>query len=145
MLYPTELRARVMILAHAIASTIRDARASYCRMMRALTICLAFSAAVAAQNTYKLRDALEWTTALRGRMARMTNHVVDVYGTAGVAALVCKEDPVTGSGLYRDAIASLDNLSDSTFNQKGTTVLPAASFTGLWKFVVPAAIKCDPG
>ena len=25
-----------------------------------------------------------------------------------------------------------------------TTVLPVASFSGLWKYVVPAALKCDP-
>src|SRR4051812_20232407 len=111
MLYPTELRARVPILPHAIASTIRHARASYCRMTRAWIACLVFCTVAAAQppaaaDAGKLRDALQWTTALRGRMARMTNHVVDVHGTAAVAALVCAEDPLTGSSIYRDAIAS---------------------------------------
>src|SRR4051794_26122525 len=114
-------------------------------MIRTSIVCIALCTAAAAQEGNRLRDAVEWTTALRGRMSRMTNRVVDVHGTAGVAALVCAVDPLTGSGIYRDAIASLHNLSDGAFNQKGTTVLPAASFTGLWKFVVPAALKCDPG
>jgi len=98
-----------------------------------------------AQDQRALRDALEWTTAQRGRMAEMTNRVVRVHGTASLAGLICASDPVTASGLYRDAITALHALPDGIFKDKGTTVLPAASFTGLWKFVVPAAVKCDPG
>ena len=30
------------------------------------------------------------------------------------------------------------------FGERATTVLPVASFSGLWKYVVPAALKCDP-
>ena len=75
----------------------------------------------------------------------MTNPVVRVHGAAGLAAVICPVDPAQGSGLYRDAIAGLHNLASSAFAEKGTTVLPVASFTGLWKFVVPAALKCDPG
>ena len=74
----------------------------------------------------------------------MSNPVVVAHGTASLAALVCKRDKTTGSGLYREAIAATINLSESAFTQRGTTVLPAASFTGLWKYVVPAALKCDP-
>jgi hypothetical protein len=113
--------------------------------MKLPLVTIAVCAAALAQDRAKLRDALEWTAAQRGRMAEMANRVVRVHGTASLAGLICSDDPVTASGLYRDAITSLHALPDSIFKDKGTTVLPAASFTGLWKFVVPAAVKCDPG
>ena len=71
--------------------------------MRLPLLYIAAAAIVAAQPT--LRDALEWTAAQRGRMARMTNRVVDIHGTAGLARALCGSDPLTGSALYRDAIA----------------------------------------
>jgi len=113
--------------------------------MKGSVVAFAICTAVAAQDRAPLRDALEWTAAQRGRMAEMNNRVVRIYGTAALAGLLCADDPVTASGLYRDAITGLHVLPDSIFKDKGTTVLPAASFTGLWKFVVPAAVKCDPG
>src|SRR5260370_23136299 len=106
---------------------------------------LAFTCAAFAQDAGKTRDALEWTVALRGRMAQMASPVVRVYGIAGIARVVCPLDPVTASGLYQDAITSLFNVPGSAFGERATTVLPVASFSGLWKFVVPAALKCDPG
>src|SRR5262245_35685911 len=111
--------------------------------MRLPVIVSVMCAVALAQDPSPLRDALEWTTAQRGRMAEMTNRVVRVHGTASLAGLICASDPVTASGLYRDAITALHALPDDIFKDKGTTVLPAASFTGLWKFVVPAAVKCD--
>ena len=114
-------------------------------MKRGLALLIAASAAANAQDAVKLRDALEWTVAQRGRMAQMTNPVVRVHGTAGLAAVVCAEDRSQATGLFRDAIAGLHSVPQSAFVDKGTTILPAASFTGLWKFVVPAALKCDPG
>jgi hypothetical protein len=109
-------------------------------------LCLLLTAASVAfaQDSPKLRDALEWTTAQRGRMNEMTNRVVRVHGTASLAAVVCAEDRSAGAGLYRDAIGALHNLPQDAFTGKGTTVLPVASFTGLWKYVIPAAVKCDP-
>ena len=92
----------------------------------------------------KLRDALEWTIALRGRMAQMSNPVVRVHGTASVARLVCPLDPVAASGIYQESIKTLFNIPASAFSEKSTTVLPVASFSGLWKYVVPEALKCDP-
>ena len=115
------------------------------KMTRALAALLACGGAAFAQDANKTRDALEWTVALRGRMAQMTNPVVRVHGIANVARVVSPLDPVAASGLYREAIASLFNISSSAFSERGTTVLPVASFSGLWKFVVPAALKCDPG
>jgi hypothetical protein len=111
---------------------------------RVVVLLVAASCVAAAQDPARLRDALEWTVAQRGRMAQMSNPVVRVHGTASLGAVVCAEDPVQGSGLYREAITALHTVPDSAFNAKGTTILPAASFTGLWKYVVPAALKCDP-
>jgi hypothetical protein len=70
--------------------------------------------------------------------------VVRVHGTASLAAVVCAEDRSEAAGLYRDAISAMHNLPQDSFTVKGTTVLPVASFTGLWKYIVPAAVKCDP-
>jgi hypothetical protein len=89
------------------------------------------------------RDALEWAVALRGRIREMHNPVVVAYGTGRLAAVVCAKDPVPGAGIFRDAIAFTDGIASDAFLQKGTTVLPVASFSGLWKFVMPAALKCD--
>src|SRR5258708_5401995 len=83
----------------------------------------------------RVRDAVEWTVAQRGRMALMANPVVRIYGTASLARTVCPVDPSAASGLYRDAIASLFNLVDDAFTESSTTVLPVGSFSGLWKYV----------
>jgi hypothetical protein len=106
-----------------------------------------FSLCVAclAQERSSVNDAVEWAVSLRGRMAQMSNPVVRVYGTAGLAHIVCPVDPSAASSLYRDAIASLFNLPENAFGERGTMVLPVASFSGLWKYVIPAALKCDPG
>ncbi len=82
--------------------------------------------------------------ALRGRIQRMTNPVVVAYTMGSLASLVCAHDKIAGSALFSDALRSLDNLPESAFSQRGTTVLPVSSFSGLWKFVMPAALKCDP-
>jgi hypothetical protein len=113
-------------------------------MFRALVV-FGCCAACVAQERDPLRDAVEWTVAQRGRMAQMANPVVRVHGTASLARVVCPVDQSAASALYRDAIASLFNLPDNAFGERGTTVLPVASFSGLWKFVIPAALKCDPG
>jgi hypothetical protein len=113
-------------------------------MTRILCLWIAACCGASAQDATKLRDALEWTVAQRGRMAQMTNRVVQVHGIASLGALICAEDRGEGSGLFRQAIAALHNVPSDSFNEKGTTMLPVASFTGLWKFVVPAALKCDP-
>ena len=65
-------------------------------------------------------------------------------GPLPIARLVCPLDPVAASGLYRDAITSLFNVSSGAFGERSTTVLPVGSFSGLWKYVVPAALNCDP-
>jgi hypothetical protein len=113
-------------------------------MRATVALLLAFVCAAFAQDADKTIDALEWTVALRGRMAQMASPVVRVHGIAAIARLVCPLDPVTASGLYQDAITSLFNVPGGAFGERSTTVLPVASFSGLWKYVVPAALKCDP-
>src|SRR5262245_57883820 len=113
-------------------------------MTRVLSLCIAGCCVALAQDATRLRDALEWTVAQRGRMAQMTNRVVQVHGVASLGALVCAEDRGEGSGLFRQAITALHNVPSSAFSERGTMMLPAASFAGLWKYVVPAALKCDP-
>ena len=88
---------------------------------------------------------MEWSVSLRGYMAQMANPVVRIYGTASLARTVCPVDQSAASSLYREAISSLFNLADDVFKDRGTTPLPVGSFSGLWKFVIPAALKCDPG
>jgi hypothetical protein len=113
-------------------------------MLRA-SLALFACASCFAQERDPLRDAVEWTVSLRGRMAQMENPVVRVYGTAGLAHTLCGIDPLAASGLYRDAISSLYTLGAGVFGERATTVLPVGSFSGLWKYVVPAALQCDPG
>ena len=113
-------------------------------MRRTVSLLVAACCGAVAQDANKLRDALEWTIAQRGRFSRMLNPVVRAHATASLGALVCAEDQVQGSGLFREAITGLHSVPDNAFRDKGTTVLPAASFTGLWKYIVPAALKCDP-
>src|SRR5437660_8959911 len=78
-------------------------------------------------------------------MQQMANPVVRTYGTSSLARVVCPVDQSAASSLYRDAIAGLFNVSSGAFGERGTTVLPVASYSGLWKSVIPAALKCDPG
>src|SRR5690349_22723169 len=110
-------------------------------MRRILSLWIAVSSLAAAQDaapdTSKLRDAVEWTSAQRGRMLQMTNRVTQVHGIASLAMLVCPENPGEGSGLLRQAITSLHGIPPSHFTEKRTMPLPVASFTGLWKYVVP--------
>jgi hypothetical protein len=113
-------------------------------MLRTLLVLFTCGACFA-QDRDPVRDAVEWTVALRGRMAQMANPVVRTYATAGLARVVCPVDQAAASSLYRDAISSLFNVPSSAFGERGTTVLPVASYSGLWKSVVPAALKCDPG
>lgn len=114
-------------------------------MLRGLLVLFGCGAACFAQDRDPVRDAVEWTVALRGRMAQMANPVVRTYSTASLARVVCPVDQSAASSLYRDAIASLFNVSSGAFGERGTTVLPVASYSGLWKSVIPAALKCDPG
>jgi hypothetical protein len=108
----------------------------------AVWLAIVAPAAALAQSNQQLA-ALEWTVALRGRIAQFENPVVRVHGLAGVARLVCALDPVAASGLYRTAITGLFTVPSGAFNERSTTALPVASFSGLWKYVVPAATECD--
>jgi hypothetical protein len=89
------------------------------------------------------RDALEWAVALRGRIRTMSNPVVATFGLARLGGVVCAQDPTSGAGIFREAFTALDNIPANAFEQRGTTPLPAASFSGLWKFTTSSAGQCD--
>jgi len=57
-------------------------------MFRALIVAVACCAVSFAQERDPLRDAVEWTVSLRGRMAQMANPVVRIHGTASLARTV---------------------------------------------------------
>jgi len=102
-------------------------------MRRILSLWIAVSSLAAAQDaapdTSKLRDAVEWTSAQRGRMLQMTNRVTQVHGIASLAMLVCPENPGEGSNLFRQAITSLHGIPSNHFTEKRTMPLPVASQT----------------
>ena len=87
--------------------------------------------------------ALDWAVALRSRYQNFQEPVVSVFATAGLANLVCPVDHAAAVGLYTEALAGLSSLTPQQFIQP-THVLPAASFTVLWKSVTGGARKCDP-
>ncbi len=72
----------------------------------------------------------------------MTNPVVTTYGIASLAAILCTADKSIGAGLFREAIADLNNVPDDIFRDSGK-VLPVATFSGLWKVVMGPGAKCD--
>jgi len=89
------------------------------------------------------RDGLEWALALRGRFREMHNPVVSTYALGRLASLVCAKDRTAGSGLFREALTRVNMLPDRAFSETGP-VLPVSSFSGLWKFINPEALRCDP-
>ena len=88
-------------------------------------------------------DAINWTSALRDPLRRMTNHVVSTYGIASLGAVVCPADQPLAADLFREAVASLNNLADDAFHD-APKVLPVATFSGLWKVIMGPGLKCDP-
>ena len=98
----------------------------------------------ASREAARTREALDWSLALQDRIARLDNPAVVAYATGSLAGVVCSADKVAGSALYEKAINLVLSVPDDAFLVKGPMVLPVASFTGLWKTVAPAALKCDP-
>src|SRR5260370_195339 len=96
-------------------------------MRATAALLLSLGCAAFAQDAGTTRDALEWTVALRGRMAQMANPVVRVYGIASIARVVCPLDPVTASGLYQDPITSLSNVPRSASRDPPSTLLSRLS------------------
>ncbi len=89
-------------------------------------------------------DAINWTSALREPMRRMTNHVTSTYGIAWLAAVMCPADQSIAADMFREAVAGLNALPDASFHDS-QKVLPVATFSGLWKLVMGPGVKCDPG
>jgi hypothetical protein len=110
---------------------------------RAAFILVFVSFAGAQEKEKNSRDGLEWAVALRGRFAEMHNPVIVSYGLGRLASLVCAKDRTAGAGLFREALTRMNTLPDRAFIDTGP-VLPISSFSGLWKFIMPEAVRCDP-
>jgi len=109
-----------------------------------VALLLVFVSLAGAQEKEKnSRDGLEWALALRGRFREIHNPVVASYSLGRLASLVCAKDRTAGSGLYREALTRLNMLPDRAFSDTGP-VLPVSSFSGLWKSIMPEALRCDP-
>ena len=105
-----------------------------------LALALAWIPGAAAQSR---SAALDWAVALRSRYQTFHEPVVSVYATASLANLVCPVDRAAGAGLFTEALRGLAQLTPQRFLD-ATHVLPAASFTLLWKSATGNAKKCDP-
>jgi hypothetical protein len=117
--------------------------ASLLMMARVLALVLAYLLGRGALAQDESKAAMEWATGLGGRFRELHNSVTATFATATLATLVCAKDKAQGSELFRGALSGLNLLTPASFNQRGP-VLPVSSYAGLWKFIVPAALKCDP-
>lgn len=90
----------------------------------------------------EFNDAINWTSALRDPMRRMTNRAVTAYGIASLGAITCPVDKGLGADLFREAVVDLNNVPDAIFRDS-KKVLPVATFSGLWKAVMGPGKKCD--
>src|SRR5579863_4392017 len=88
-------------------------------------------------------SALEWAVALRSRYDLFREPVVSVSATAQLALLVCAVDRSAAAGLYQEAFRGLGMLTPQRFVD-ARHMLPAPSFTALWKSITENARKCDP-
>src|SRR5437016_8644857 len=111
-------------------------------MVKVCTLALACLLACDAFAQADPDAALEWALALGGRFRELHNPVAGTYALASLATLVCTRDKGKGSELFHDSLSRLDSLGLASFNENGP-VLPVSSYSGLWKFVLPAALKCD--
>lgn len=116
---------------------------------RHIIVWLTFGAALLGQDAPPVEppvspQMVQSAAAQVSRFERYTNPAVSTHAIASLAAQVCEHDPNTGSGLFRRAMARLNDTSDSLFVDEQSPVLPISSFTGLWKMVTSAAVKCDP-
>ena len=86
---------------------------------------------------------LEWATGLAGRFRQMHDPVVLTYAISQLGELVCAHDPEAGAGLFRESLAGVRNLTPSSFTSARRR-LPIPSFTSMWNYVIPKAVKCAP-
>ena len=99
---------------------------------------IATLAVVASAQDHPVRQA----AALQGTLAQFHNAVSRTYATARLGALICKYDPVIGSGILRGAIDDLNSIPADAFKET-STLLPTPSFSALARIVLTAAAKCD--
>ncbi|HEV2444358.1 MAG TPA: hypothetical protein VGS58_00490, partial [Candidatus Sulfopaludibacter sp.] len=89
------------------------------------------------------REDVQWAVALASRFTQLHEPVVAAYGFARLGSVVCAKDRAEGAELLRQSLARLNLLSLDDFT-RSARVLPAASFSALYKMAMGAADKCDP-
>jgi hypothetical protein len=86
-------------------------------------------------------SALERAVALGDRFRLFHDPVVAAFALSQLGGLVCSQDRVAGTDLFRDSLYRLRALTPQSFTSAEHR-LPVPSFTLLWNSVIPKAIKC---
>ena len=89
------------------------------------------------------QDPLEWAVALGSRFRELHDPVVAAYSLGVLAGIVCPVDLAAATDLYRESLERLKFLTPAAFTS-ARHHLPVPSFSALWKYLTPAAVKCAP-
>jgi hypothetical protein len=89
------------------------------------------------------QDPLEWAVALGSRFRELHDPVVAAYSLGVLAGIVCPVDLAAATDLYRESLERLKFLAPAAFTS-ARHHLPVPSFSALWKYLTPAAVKCAP-
>src|SRR5580692_9901766 len=93
------------------ASAVRHVNRSVTAVRAICAVCLAVLCAEAQDAPEEhlgamaeWNDAINWTSALREPMRRMTNHVTSTYAIASLAAVMCPADQSIAADMFREAV-----------------------------------------
>ena len=89
------------------------------------------------------KNNLEWAVGLGGRFQQLHDPVVATYAISQLGGLVCANDREAGAALFRESLVRLRNLTPSSFTSARHR-LPLPSFTSMWNYLTPKAMKCAP-
>jgi hypothetical protein len=89
------------------------------------------------------KNNLEWAIGLAGRFRQLHDPVVATYALSQLGGLVCAHDREAGAGLFRESLVRLRSLTPASFTSARHR-LPIPSFTSMWNYLTPKAVKCAP-
>ena len=89
------------------------------------------------------KNNLEWAVGLAGHFRQLHDPVVATYAISQLGGLVCAHDREAGAGLFRESLVRLRTLTPASFTSARHR-LPIPSFTSLWNYLTPKAMKCAP-
>src|SRR5579862_4676130 len=89
------------------------------------------------------KSNIAWAVGLAGRFQHLHDPVVATYAIAQLGGLVCASDPEAGAELLRESLGRLRTLTPASFTSARRR-LPIPSFTSLWNYLTPKAVKCSP-